>query len=183
MKRPGARTLVGLAVTVVAIAASAVFVTRGRGSSQDATGDVPTARVTRGALDLSVHALGDLRASKSKTLSAPAVGGLLRLVTLSETGVEVRAGDLVMEFDPMEQEYALEQANSQLAEAEQQIAKTRADTDVQTAQDQVTLLTARFDLRRAELDAIGIRELIAANDYAKRQLTLDEAKKHLTQVE
>jgi multidrug resistance efflux pump len=183
MRRPRARTLVIAGAAIVAVAASAVYLTRHRGGSAIDPLAVPTARVTRGSLDLSVHALGDLRASKTTTLSAPAVGGLLRLVMLAATGTDVRKGDVLMEFDPMEQQYTLEQSRSDLAEAEQTIIKTRADTDAQAAQDQVTLLTARFDLRRAELDAISDKELIAANDYAKRQLTLDEATRHLAQVE
>jgi hypothetical protein len=88
-----------------------------------------------------------------------------------------------MELDPMEQQYLLEQARSELLEADQEITKIRADTEAQAGQDQVNLLTARFDLRRAELDAVSDRALIAANDFAKRQLSLDEAKRKLAQVE
>ena len=44
---------------------------------------------------------------------------------------------------------------SELAEAEQEIVKMKADADVQNAQDDVALLTARFDVRRGELDASG----------------------------
>src|SRR5262249_45684888 len=122
---------------------------------------VPTTRVVRGALELGVHTTGELRASRSVTLQAPPVGGgMLRLVTLLETGTAVKADDVVMEFDPTEQEYALEQAQSQVAEAEQQIVKLKADRDAQTAQDRVDLLTAQFDLRRAQLDAKVDQDLV-----------------------
>ena len=42
-----------------------------------------------------------------------------------------KGGEVVMEFDPSDQQYALEQAKSELAEAEQEIVKMRADADVQ----------------------------------------------------
>ena len=144
---------------------------------------VPTTRVTRGPLELSVHGTGELRASKSASLIAPSVGGTLRILRLLDTGSSVKAGELIAELDPSEQMYALEQAKSQLDEAEQQVVKKKADLDAQDAEDSVTLLTARFDLRRAELDNLADRELIAANAFAKNQLELDEAKHRLEQVQ
>ena len=116
---------------------------------------VPTARVTKGALKLTVHANGELRAGRTVTLVTPPVGGMLRIVTLVQTGMGVKAGEPVVEFDPADQQYALEQARSELSEAEQEIVKMQADAAVQGAQDEVALLTARFDVRRAELDASG----------------------------
>jgi multidrug efflux pump subunit AcrA (membrane-fusion protein) len=145
---------------------------------------VPTTRVVRGPLELGVHTTGELRASRSVTLQAPPVGGgMLRLLTLLETGTAVKADDVVMEFDPTEQQYALEQAQSQVAEAEQQIVKLKADRDAQTAQDRVDLLTAQFDLRRAVLDAKVDQDLVSASEFQKRALSLDEAQRKLAQVE
>ena len=50
------------------------------------------------------------------------------------------------------------------------------------AQDQVTLLTAKFDVRRAELDAVIDQDLIGANAYRIRQVSLEEARRRLVQV-
>lgn len=145
---------------------------------------VPTARVTRGTLDMSVHTTGSLRAVRSLLISAPPVGGgILRLVTMVETGAEVHKGDVIMEFDPTEQEYLLEQSRSELAEADQNILKMNADREVQLAQQQVDLMAARFDVRRAELVALPDRELVAANEYQKNQISLEEVKRKLTQME
>ena len=99
----------------------------------------------------------DLRAGRTATLVAPPAGGTLRLVKLVPTGTAVKAGDVVFEIDPADQEFALEQAKSELAEAEQQIVKIKADSAVQAAEDQVALLTARYDVRRGELDTAGER--------------------------
>ena len=143
---------------------------------------VPTAKVIKGPLKLTVHATGELRAGRTMTLVTPTVGGMLRIVHLVPTGVAVKSGDTVMEFDPADQQYALEQARSELAEADQTIVKMKADAVVQTAQDQVALLTARFDVRRAELDASG-NEFISAIDSQKNVLSLEEARRRLAQLE
>ena len=58
----------------------------------------------------------------------------------------------------------------------------KADAEVQKAQDDVALLTARFDVRRAELDATG-NEFIAEVEAQKNLLTLEEAKRRLAQLE
>lgn len=162
---------------VVAAGAAAVAVPRlpARGST------VPTARVTKGPLKLTVHATGDLRAGRTVTLVAPPVGGMLRIVTLIQTGMPAKAGSTVVEFDPADQQYALEQAKSELDEAEQGIVKIRADAAVQAAQDEVALLTARFDVRRGELDTAA-NEFIGAMDAEKNKLSLEEAKRRLAQL-
>jgi HlyD family secretion protein len=94
----------------------------------------------------------------------------------------VKAGDVVMEFDPADQIYALEQAKSEMAEAEQGIVKMKADAAVQRAQDEEALLNARFDVRRAELDATR-NEFISAVDARKNDLSLEEARRRLAQLE
>jgi HlyD family secretion protein len=144
--------------------------------------DVPTARVTKGPLKLTVHAVGELRAGRTVTLVAPSVGGMLRIVKLVQTGVAATSGETVVEFDPADQQYALEQSKSELAEAEQEIVKMKADAAVQGAQDEVAMLTARFDVRRAELDASG-NEFIGALDAKKNLLSLEEAQRRLAQLE
>ncbi|CAN5744576.1 efflux RND transporter periplasmic adaptor subunit [soil metagenome] len=146
-----------------------------------ATG-IPTARVVRGPLKLNVHATGELRAGRTVAMVTPAVGGMLRIIRMVPTGMSVKAGDVVMEFDPADQLYALEQARTELAEAEQEIVKMKADREVQTAVDAVELLTARFDVRRAELDAAG-NEFISPIDAQKNLLSFEESKRRLVQLE
>jgi HlyD family secretion protein len=176
--------IVGLVVLAGGIGAGYRLIAPAAAAS--AQGDaplVPTALVVRGPLDLNVHVTGELRAAKASMLVAPSVGGTLRILKLLPTGTPVKAGDVIAEFDPTEQQYALEQSRSELQEAEQQIVKRKADLEVQAAENEVTLLGARFDVRRAELDSVMDQDLISANDYKKRQLALDEAKRRLAQLE
>jgi multidrug efflux pump subunit AcrA (membrane-fusion protein) len=178
MKRPRlARTL---AVLFVIGLFSAIAIALPR--LPKGTAATPSARVTKGPLKLTVHATGELRAGRTMTLVTPTVGGMLRIVHMIPTGMPVKAGEVVMEFDPADQVYALEQAKSELAEADQNIVKMKADAAVQAAQDEEALLTARFDVRRAELDASG-NEFISAIEAKKNLLSLEEAKRRLSQLE
>ena len=175
------RRIVWLALVAVVIAAGAAIAV-GMPTLPERSDGIPTTRVVRGSLELNVHASGELRAGRTVTLITPPVGGMLRIVRMVPTGVSVEKGDVVMEFDPADQQYNLEQARTELAEAEQEIVKMQADREVQLAQDAVDLLTARFDVRRAELDAQG-NEFISPIDAQKNLLSLEEARRRLAQLE
>ena len=171
------------AVAVVGVTGGLVAAASAIKSNPIAARRAPTARVTRGSLKPDVWAAGEFRASRTVSLSAPTAGGGLRLITLADTGTAVKAGDVVMEFDPDQQQFALDQALSEVAEAEQQVIQRQADIEARAAQDQVTLLNARYRVRRAELDCRTPQQLISANEYKKRQLTLEEMKRRLAQTE
>jgi multidrug resistance efflux pump len=143
---------------------------------------IPTTRVQKGTLQLDVDTPGELRTPHSSMLVAPSVNGTLQIVHLAQTGAQVKKGDVVVEFDPSEQEYNLEQSRSQLAEAEQQIAKAKADAAVKSAEDKVALLKAKFDVRRAELE-VSRNELVSEIDARKNVLNLEEARRKLAQLE
>ncbi len=175
-----------LAAVAVAVIVGGFFAVRATRSTVSAMADapvIPTARVERGALDITIHMQGELRASRQQAIMAPPVGTALRILSIADTGTLVKAGDVILAFDPADQEYALEQARSELLEAEQNILKRKADTGAQEAQDQVALLTARFNVRRAELDALVDRDLIAANEHQIRQVSLEEARRTLARTE
>jgi multidrug efflux pump subunit AcrA (membrane-fusion protein) len=145
--------------------------------------EIPLAEVKRGEIDLAVHATGELRASHTMMLSAPSVGGdSLQLTHLARTGQLVKKGDIVFEFDPSEQRYKLEQNNSELLQAEQEITKARADAVVLAAVDKVTLLKDKYSVRRAELD-VQKNELLSKIDADKNNLALEQAKRVLAEEE
>lgn len=145
---------------------------------------IPTARVQEGDVPVVVHVTGDLRPLKAQALVAPAVGGPMQILHIAATGTAVKEGDVVVEFDQSEQDDRLQTARSELAQAEQEIAKMRADAVVQRAQDEVTLLTAGFDVRRAELDLLGAGQGLKSEiDKQKLTLTLQEAKGRLAQLQ
>ena len=143
---------------------------------------IPVATVQRGTVAVSVRAVGDIRASRAVQVFAPPAGGSLTIVSLATTGAALKAGDTVVEFDSADQVFALDQAQSDLALAEQEIVKADAQAAVQAADDEVALLKARYDVRRAELDASG-NELVGAIVAKQNLLLLEEARQKLSQLE
>ena len=145
--------------------------------------DIPVATVSRGELDLRVYIAGELEAKNSVSVSAPPVAGAsLQITRLLHSGASVKKGDIITEFDPSEQRYILEQSRSELHQAEQDILKAKYDDVLQKAQDDVALLKARFDVRKAELE-VQKNELASLIDARKNQLTLDQAKRALGELE
>jgi len=177
------RLITGGALVVILAGAIAVVAAARRSSVPAADGEIPVGLVKRGNMELKVVATGELRANHSITLTAPPVGGgALQITRLSHTGVPVKKGDIVIEFDPSEQHYKLEQNRSELLQAEQEITKAKADAAVLAAQDKVALLKARFDVRRAELD-VQKNELVSAIDGKKNQLALEQAQRVLAELQ
>ncbi|MFZ0819585.1 MAG: HlyD family efflux transporter periplasmic adaptor subunit [Candidatus Acidiferrales bacterium] len=172
------RLIIGSLVVVLAGGGIAISLARLRGPERS----LPTTRVERGNIDPKIYVTGVLRTPNSASLMAPQVNGTLQIIMLAKTGDFVKPGDVVLQFDPSEQEYNLEQAQSQLNLADQQIAKSKADGSVSTATDQVALLHARYDVRRAELDC-SQNELLSAIQGKINNLALEEAKRRLAQLE
>jgi HlyD family secretion protein len=174
--------IVAVVVIVVAAGIGAV-VAASRVKLPAKSDEIPLAVVKRGEIDLKVHGTAELRASHSIMLPAPSVGGdSLQITKLTRTGELVKKGDVVVEFDPSEQQYKLEQNNSELQQAEQEITKAKADAVVLAAKDQVLLLKDKYDVRRAELD-VQKNELVSKIDADKNLLALDQAKRVLAEQE
>jgi HlyD family secretion protein len=178
------RRAITWAVVAVVLCAAGGVVAAVRKSSPVAAGDdIPVMRVKRGDFETKVYSTGELRASHMEMMTAPPIGGgALQITHLLHTGTAVKKGDLVMEFDPAEQMYKLDQNRSELLQAEQEITKARADAAVVTAQDKVALLKARYDVRRAELD-VQKNELVSTIDARKNDLALEGAKRVLAELE
>jgi HlyD family secretion protein len=146
-------------------------------ASSASTDDIPLAEVQRGDLNIKVHATGELRASHAIMLTAPSVGGgALQITKLLPTSAQIKKGDVVVEFDPTEQRYKLDQNRSELLQAEQEITKANADAAVLAAQDKVAILKARFAVRQAQLD-VQKNEIVSSIDGKKNDLALEQAQR------
>ena len=144
---------------------------------------VPVAKVTRGRVETNIHAFGELRPGRTASIVAPPMaGGTLQIIRLLKTGTRVKEGVVVVEFDPSEQEYNLEQSQSQLEEAEQQITKVKADQAVKAAQDKVALLKAQYAVRRAEYKVQG-NDLLGRIEAKKNLIDLEDAKRKYEQLQ
>jgi HlyD family secretion protein len=175
-------------ISIWSLAAASVLVVAaviamGRSRTLTNSDAIPVAEVKQGDLNIEVYATGELSASHSVMLAAPAIGGdALQITRLIQTGFPVKKGDVVVEFDPSEQHYKLEQSHSELLQAEQEITKAKADAQVQAAEDKVALLKAKYNVRRAELD-VEKNELLSKIDGQKNDLALQQTRRVLAELE
>jgi HlyD family secretion protein len=166
------------------LVALSLVLTGCRSKTMSASGVVvPATVVQEGDVQLRVVTRGLLNATHIFPLTVPPVAGaMLQIVHLARTGTVVRKGDLVLEFDPSQQEYNLAQSRNDLAQAEEEIVKAKAEAEVQVAEDKTALLKAKYAVRRAELD-VSKNEIVSEIDAKKNVLTLKEARRALDQLE
>ena len=181
VKRAGVWGIVAAAaVVLVSIGVAAFAWQEQSATAEDGT---PTTVVQSGDVAVEVHATAEVRASKAALLSAPGVPVTLQIVEIAPTGGRVRAGDVVVQFDPAEQEYQLGQSRSQLAQVEEDLRKLDDDTTVKKSQHEIDIMKAKFALRRAELDLRSPPELVGKIQAEKNRLAFDEAQRRLQQLE
>lgn len=144
--------------------------------------EIPTTVVRRGDVVVRSYARGELRATRSATLSAPNLFGSVQVTRLAPLGSFAHEKDLVVEFDDSEVHARLEEKQLELEQIEEQIKKAEADLAIRNNQDQVELLTAQFGVRRAELE-VKRNELLSSIDAKKNDLSLEEARRRLKQLQ
>lgn len=145
--------------------------------------DVPTTRVKRGDVALTVTAKGELRGGNSEELAAPMTGDAeLHLIALRKAGDIVKEGDVVVQFDTTDQAFKLREAEADLAEAEQQVIKAKADGGALQEENDYALLKAKADVRQAELDCRK-NPTLSAIVAKQNDLALQSARDRLAQLE
>src|SRR5438105_10468072 len=141
-----------------------------------------TTKVRRGDVVVRSFTRGELRAARSATLIAPNLFGTVQVTHLAPLGAFARSKDLIVEFDDSEVNSRVEEGELALEQIDEQIKKAKADLAVSSNQDQVDLLTAQFNVKRADLE-VKRNDLLSAIDAKKNALSLEEAKQHLKQLE
>ena len=121
MSRRSSYTLAGVAVVVLAGAAGFLSLGGFFGGS-----DVPTITLARAHFERRITAEGNLKAVKATILTAPMEAqGPLKIAWLAEDGCRVKAGDVVVRFDPTDKEKELADGTADRDVADRRIAKKR----------------------------------------------------------
>lgn len=144
--------------------------------------EIPTTRVRKGKVTISVSARGELQGGNSEILTAPMVGGDLPITFLREPGELVKPGDAVVEFDTTAQEYNLREAEADLAEAEQQVIKAQADAQAILEEAHYQTLSTADDVKLAELE-VRKNPILAAVPAKQNEIALDAAKNKKLQAD
>ncbi len=143
--------------------------------------EVATAVVERGDVVVRAFTRGELRAVRSSTLSAPNLRGTTQVTRLAPLGAYAREGDLIAEFDDAEVRTRVEEEELSLEQTDESIRRSEMQLAIQASQDEVELLSARYTVRRAELE-VQRNELLADIDAKKNTLNLDEAQRRLDKL-
>jgi multidrug efflux pump subunit AcrA (membrane-fusion protein) len=152
-------------------------------TSASTKGEVPTTRVRKGPVTITVAARGELQGGNSESLPTPMTGGGdLAITYLREPGEMVDAGDVVVQFDTTQQEYNLREAQADLAEAEQQVIKAEADGEATLEEARYAVLSAEADVKGAQLE-VRRNPLLAAIAAHENELALESARNRLHQAQ
>ena len=154
-----------------------------RAAAASSSSEVPTTRVKKGKVVVSVSARGELQGGNSEMLTAPMVGGGdLPITFLREPGEMVDPGDVVVQFDTTQQDYNLREAQADLAEAQQQVSKAQADSEASDEETLYAVMAAESSVKQAELD-MRKNPIVPAIVRRQNELALESAKDLLRQAQ
>src|ERR1044071_4735898 len=142
---------------------------------------IPTTKVQRDDVVIRAFSRGELHAVRAVPLLAPNLNGTVQVTQIAPIGALSKEKDLIVEYDDSERNAALEEAQLSVQSVDEQIKQAKADLAIQQSKDQVDLLKARYDVRRAELE-VKRNDLIGAIDAKKNLLLLEQAKRALLQA-
>jgi hypothetical protein len=143
---------------------------------------VPSTQVKRGDLIFNVVSKGELHGGNSEMLTAPLTGGGEMHVTyLPKPGDLVKAGDVVVEFDPTDQEYKLKEAESDVSETKLKVEQAQAQAEADSEEAKYALLQAESDVRSAELD-VRKNPILPAISARQNDLALAAAQDRMNQL-
>src|SRR5258708_5225609 len=154
-----------------------------RSLSTSRVAGVPTTTVRRGDVHPTVTAKGELKGGNSEEVAAPMIGaGDMHITALSKAGELVKVGEILLQFDTTDQAFKLKESEADLAEAEQQVLKAKAEGEAQQEENNYQLMKAKADVRQAELDCRKNR-MLSVIVAKQNDLALESAKDHLRQLE
>src|ERR1700722_2988715 len=169
-----------LVITVLVLAGSIVLLGAARLGKRSPT--VPTMEVKRGEFLDSAQFRGEVKAMKSVTISAPSEAGDLQIIKVSPEGTQVKAGDVVVEFDKTKTEQDLAQYRSSLKSADAAIEQARAQARLTEEEDKTAVLKARYDVEAAKLDA-SKQEILSKIEGEEKRLAQADAEQKLREAE
>jgi biotin carboxyl carrier protein len=169
----------GRAAFVVAalLAVAGGSVACGSTSSINNQAQATAAAATTATVPEAIRLSGTVEAVRSRAVIVPRLQGPLLpllIINLVPAGTRVEPGDLLVEFDPQQQERDAFDRRAEVVNLEGDIAKKRAEQAAVEAKDRTELTAAEHDVERARLD-IRKNELIPKIEAEKNTLALNQA--------
>ncbi|MCI0516073.1 efflux RND transporter periplasmic adaptor subunit [candidate division KSB1 bacterium] len=138
---------------------------------------ISTYQVTEGEFVINVVETGELKATRSIMISAPAISwnfGDLKITKLIDDGTAVQQGDTLVEFDQAEVQKAIIDANAELEIAKADYAKNEANQNSKIEDLEADLKMAEISF---EVSKLELEQAFYESDIRKKeiQLQLDQA--------
>jgi HlyD family secretion protein len=133
--------------------------------------------VAAAAASDSIRLSGTVEAVRSRAVIVPRLQGPLvplLIIDLVPAGTRVEPGDLLVEFDPQQQEREAFDRRAEVVNLDGEIAKKRAEQAALEAKDRTELTAAEHDVERARLD-VRKNDLVPRIDAEKNTLALTQA--------
>jgi len=141
---------------------------------------IPMAPVRKGEFTIRVRTRGDIKSTKSATLTAPQVPNL-RILRLTTNGQFVHKGDVVVQFDRESQVNNLLARQNAVSSGEGTIDQQKATQNMTLAQDALSKMQSEYNLESAKLDA-SKAEVISAIMGEKNRIAVGTSEASLSSV-
>lgn len=143
---------------------------------------VPTMVVRREVFTDYTQFRGEVKALRSVTITAPFRAGDLQIIRLAPNGSQVKANDVVVQFDATKLQQTLAQQRSALKSAEAEIEQARAQGRLKEEQDLTDVMNTRYAVESAKLD-VSKQEILSKIEGEEAKLALADAQQKLRQTE
>jgi HlyD family secretion protein len=142
--------------------------------------EVPVARARKGDFIISVRTRGEIKSTNSVLLTAPQVPSP-RIVKLAESGKPVHKGDVVVEFDAVQQEQNFIERSTTVRTVDSEVVQTKATHKIANEQDSMSLMTSQYNVERAKLEA-SKAEILSEIEGAKNRIEVGVTEGELSRV-
>lgn len=146
------------------------------------TATIPTASVQRKDFVDTLEIKGEIKALRSRMITAPYSAGDLQIVSIVGNSAKVKKGDLLVQFDLTTMKQKLAQDKSTVKSAEAEIQQSQAAARLKEEQDVTDVMNAKYDAEKARMDA-SKQEILSAIDGEQAKLKVVDAEETLKAAE
>lgn len=149
-----------------------------RFKSVQAAESLPTAPVRKGEFLVTVRCRGELKARRSLQITAPLNVPDLRIVWMAPAGSNVKAGDVVIKFDPSSAQQQLDERKAALTQAEAALVQQRAEAGLQKEQDKQELADMNLLVEKGKIE-VSKAEIVSKLQGEEAQVDLGLAQQKM----
>jgi multidrug efflux pump subunit AcrA (membrane-fusion protein) len=143
--------------------------------------EVPTARVERRDFVVTIRGRGEVKSTNSATVTAPQTPDL-RIARLAENGKPIRAGEVMVEFDPAAQEDRHLERQTEVRQADSEILQARAQHSIADEQNAMLIMQSGYNVERAKLEA-SKQEILSEIEGLKNRIDVTITEGELSMAE